>query len=429
MTDKELRNDELASMLKSSIQLKSRDDVEAPSLKLSDEQMEWWRDAKLGFFFHWGLYSLLGRGEWAMFNESIPADEYAKLAESFDPQQWDPRQWAELVREAGMAYSVMVTRHHDGFAMWDSPGSYGGFDSKRAAAGRDFVKEYTEAFREAGLRVGLYYSPMDWRFPGYFKPMELAENAALMKRQCYEQIRELTTKYGPIDILWYDGGWLAHSGSDADAAWFWEPIKLNEMVRSSQPDCVINPRSGWSGDFQCDEGGHDITGPIVPMDWEKCFTIAYHWSYEPEERVMPLEQIVKLMVDCFVRGGNVLLNVAPNPDGTIPDSQTERLRQIGAFMKKNGEAIYGTRAGPLQPVDNVYGMTHRGDCLYLHVLDAAAMDKTILPALPQRIARCELLDGTEIPYKQNERGVAIRIPEARRDRFDTVVKLTVDSAL
>lgn len=427
MTDKILQNEELASMLKSSIQLKSLHGVEAPFLKLSDEEKEWWRDAKLGFFFHWGLYSILGRGEWAMFNEKIPAEEYAKLAESFDPQHWDPRQWASLAREAGMAYSVMVTRHHDGFAMWDSPGSHGGFDTMRGAAKRDFVKEYVDAFRKEGLRIGLYYSPMDWRFPGYFKPKELADNAALMKRQCYEQIEELTTKYGQIDILWYDGGWLAHSGTDADAAWLWEPVRLNEKVRTRQPGCVINPRSGWTGDFQCDEGGHDITGPILPLDWEKCFSIARHWSYEPEERVMPFERIVKLMIDCFVRGGNVLLNVAPAPDGQIPASQVERLQQIGAFMKKNGEAIYGTRAGPLQPVDNVYGMTHKGDDLYLHVLDAAAMDGIVLPPLPRRIVRCELLDGSEVPFQQDENGFSIRIQEERRVPYDTVVRLRIES--
>ncbi|WP_199619376.1 alpha-L-fucosidase [Paenibacillus alkalitolerans] len=427
MSIKKLQDAELASMLKSSIRLKSRDGVEAPWLNLNDEDMEWWRDAKLGFFVHWGLYSILGRGEWAMFNEKIPADEYAKLAGRFNPQKWNPEQWASLAQEAGMRYSVMVTRHHDGFALWDSPGSYGRFDSMHAAAKRDFVKDYTEAFRKAGLRIGLYYSPMDWRFPGYFKPKELADNAALMKEQAYEQIRELTTRYGTIDILWYDGSWLAHSGTDADAAWFWEPVKLNETVRSSQPKCVINPRSGWIGDFQCDEGPHEITGNIIPIDWEKCFTIAYHWSYDPKERVMPLEDIIKIMIDCFVRGGNVLLNVAPDPDGEIPASQVERLKQIGEFMKKNGEAIYGTRSGPLEPVDHIYGMTRKGNHLYLHVQNMPAFDGMVLPALPQKIVRCQLLDGSAVPFEQNEQGISIKVPKEKWEPLDTVIKLVVEA--
>jgi alpha-L-fucosidase len=363
-----------------------------------------------------------------MFNEKIPADEYAKLAEQFDPQKWNPEQWASLAHEAGMRYSVMVTRHHDGFALWDSPGSYGRFDSMHAAAERDFVKEYTDAFRKAGLRTGLYYSPMDWRFPGYFKPKELADNAALMKKQAYDQIHELTTRYGTIDILWYDGGWLAHSGSDADAAWFWEPIRLNEMVRANQPKCVINPRSGWIGDFQCDEGTHDITGNIIPIDWEKCFTIAYHWSYDPQERVIPLESIIKLMIDCFVRGGNVLLNVAPDPDGEIPATQVERLKEIGAFMKKNGEAIYGTQAGPLEPVDHVYGMTCKGNNLYLHIQDMPAFENMVLPTLPQKIIHCQMLDGSAVPFEQNDQGISIHVPKEKWEPMDTVIKLVVSGA-
>lgn len=425
MVMKELSGAELASMVKSSIQLKSLDGVKAPELKLSEEDMQWWRDAKLGLFFHWGLYSILGRGEWAMFNEKIPADEYAKLAERFNPLHWNPERMAQLAGEAGMRYSVMVTRHHDGFALWDSPGSYGCFDSIHAAANHDFVKEYTDAFRNAGLRVGLYYSPMDWRFPGYFEPVKLADNAALMKKQCYAQIEELTTRYGQIDILWYDGGWLAHAGTDADAAWFWEPVELNGMVRRHQPTCVINPRSGWTGDFQCDEGTHAITGNILPINWEKCFSIGTHWSYDPQERVMPLEEIIKIMIDCFVRGGNVLLNVAPNPDGEIPSSQVERLKQIGAFMRKNGEAIYGTTAGPLEPVDHIYGMTRRGNDLYLHVQDMQAFENIGLLPLDQRIARCRLLDGSEIPFVQNEQGIEIRVPKEKWEPLDTVVRLEI----
>jgi alpha-L-fucosidase len=365
MAERNLADAELASMLKSTIQLKSGDGVKAPWLNLSDEDMEWWRDAKLGFFVHWGIYSMLGRGEWAMHNDKIQVEEFAELANKFQPKKFNAEEWAKLAADAGMKYSVMVTRHHDGFALWDSPGSYGQFNSMQTAAKRDFVKEYTDEFRKAGFRVGLYYSPMDWRFPGYFQPKELPENAALMKQQCYDQVNELTSKYGPIDILWYDGGWLGHKGSDADAAWLWEPIQLNEMVRRNQQNCVINPRSGWVDDFQCDEGPHDISGEIVPIDWEKGFTLGYYWSYDPQERVLPIEKIIKLMVDSFVRVGNVLLNVAPTPDGEIPPSQVERLKQIGTFMRKNGEAIYGTRPGPLQPVDHVYTMCTSKTCKHL----------------------------------------------------------------
>ena len=151
-----------------------------------------------------------------------PAAEYAKLADEFNPKHFDANEWARVAKAAGMKYIVLTARHHDGFALWDSPASYGDFDSMETAAHRDFVVEYTKACRDAGLRSGFITPPMDWRFPSYFKPKEPTENAALMKKQGYGQIEELMSKYGRIDVLWYDGGWLAHEGTDADAAWFWE---------------------------------------------------------------------------------------------------------------------------------------------------------------------------------------------------------------
>lgn len=266
---REMTGAELKSMLKSSINFKSLGGVKVPGLKLKPEQMQWWRDAKIGMFVHWGLYSLLGRGEWVRFNEQIPKEEYEGLAMEFSPQNFSTDEWAQMAVEMGAKYMVMVTRHHDGFALWDSAGSYEQFTTAKTGSRRDFVAEYTESCRKAGLRVGYYYSPMDWRFPGYFDPEGLPENAALMKKQCYDQVEELVTRYGKPDILWYDGGWLAHKGSDTSSAWFWEPGKLNAMVRSHSPETVINPRSGWEGDFYCDEGSHEIQGKIIPVPWEK----------------------------------------------------------------------------------------------------------------------------------------------------------------
>jgi len=159
-------------------------------------------------FFHWGLYSILGRGEWVRFSEKTVKQSYESLADQFNPQDFRMSELADHGVSMGAKYMVMVTRHHDGFALWDSPGGYEGFTSYLTASKRDFVREYTDACREKGLRVGLYYSPMDWRFPGYFDPRGLYENALLMKEQCYRQVEELCSRYGKIDILWYDGGGL-----------------------------------------------------------------------------------------------------------------------------------------------------------------------------------------------------------------------------
>ena len=327
-----------------------------------------------------------------------------------------------------MKYMVMVARHHDGFALWDSPGSYRHFTSMATAAKRDFVKAYVEACRAAGLRVGLYYSPLDWRFPGYFKPRELADSAALLKAQGYAQVEELMSRYGPIDILWYDGGWLAHTGTDADAAWFWEPVKLNTMVRRLQPKVVINPRSGWTGDFQCDEGSHAVKGPIVPRPWEKCLNLNdTAWGFTERQNLLSLEYVVGTLVNVVCRGGNVLLNVGPDRDGVIPAAHIARLREIGRWLGANGEAVYGTRPGPFQPVDGAYGSTHRGRRVYLFVLRWPESGALRVPALPGRmVVSCRVLSGAAGTCVADAGGLALTVPVSARTAPVTVVTLELD---
>ncbi len=410
---------ERESMLKSLTETHSLTDR---ALNLPPEKMKWWQDAKFGMFIHWGLYSILGRGEWAMFNEKIPKDEYAKLADSFDPMGFDADAWMSLAEKAGCKYAVMVTRHHDGFALWDSDGSYGGYTSAKHAAGRDFVSEYTKACRDHGLAVGLYYSPMDWRFPGYFDPHGKRESAEDMKKQCYCQVEELVRDFGKIDILWYDGGWLNHTGSDADAAWLWEPVKLNAMVRGYQPDVVINPRSGYDGDFVTDEGGHPSTGEIRPYPWEKCLTaVNGAWGYIPTAKVRPSEALIRLMVDTFVRGGNVLLNVGPDADGVIPEDQARVFTEIGQWMSRYGESVYGTRGGPVQPVDGVYGVTSRDKTLYLHVTDTKLIENEIIPIDFDMIESATLLTDGDLTVSVADGGVKFSFSNA--DSVDTIVKI------
>ena len=174
-----------------------------------------WRDMRFGMFIHWGVYSIPGRGEWAQWNEQIPVEEYAKLADDFKPVKFNAAEWAATAKAAGMKYMVLTARHHDGFCLWDSQASFRDFTSMKTAAHLDFVAEYTKACRDAGLKVGLYYSPLDWRFPGFFFPGIYRSNAEAMKQQTYAQIRELLANYGQIDILWWDGGgddWLGFGG-------------------------------------------------------------------------------------------------------------------------------------------------------------------------------------------------------------------------
>ncbi|MFW5980743.1 MAG: alpha-L-fucosidase [Halanaerobiaceae bacterium] len=408
----DLSGAELASKLKSSVNFKGLDGVKGPQgMRQPAEKMAWWHDAKFGMFIHWGLYSLLARGEWVMYNENISVEEYAKLADKFSAEEFNAGRWAGLAKEAGMKYMVLTARHHDGFSLWDSPGSFWNFTSMNSAAGKDFVEEYIKACRKADLNVGLYYSLMDWRFPGYFKPQKLAANAALMKKQCYEQIEELMSKYGKVDILWYDGAWLNHEGGDAAASWFWEPVKLNQMARSYNPDLLINPRSGWEGDFNCDEGGHEVTGEIIEKPWEKNFSIGEAWGYVKNSSVWSYQDIIHMLINVFVRNGNVLLNVTPDARGIIPAEQQKRLKEVGEFMKRNGEAIYGTRGGPLQPVDGVYGTTYKEDKIYLHILNKDKFEDQILPSVDQKIESCSILNDQQIEFEQSSAGIRVSIPE------------------
>lgn len=423
---REMTGAELKSMLKSSINFKSLGGVKVEGLKLSEEDLAWWRDAKIGMFVHWGLYSILGRGEWARFNEHIPAKEYEALAEEFVPQDFSTDEWAALAKEMGANYMVLVTRHHDGFALWNSPGSYGDFTTAKTGSKRDFVAEFTDSCRKQKLKVGYYYSPMDWRFPGYFDPEGLPENAALMKQQCYEQVEELVSKYGRPDILWYDGGWLAHKGSDTSSAWFWEPGKLNQMVRKHSPKTVINPRSGWEGDFYCDEGSHEIKGSILPVPWEKnmCICSGCSWGYMPEDTVSDLDFLIRMLVDVVCRDGNLLLNIGPDRNGKVSEQIQTRIRELGQWLQQYGESIYKTRGGPIEPKDGVYGTTCQGHMIYVHLMDAGAFRGETLPFAGGKVLKAYFLNSKKsVSFFQDGAGIRLQLPEGETE---PVIALVLD---
>jgi len=236
----------------------------APAFNVPTPVLERWRGDRFGMFIHWGLYSLLGRGEWVIFSEQIDYREYKRLMDRFTAAQFDPDAWAATAKAAGMKYMVLTSRHHDGFCLWDSKVS--DFKCTRSAARRDLVAEYTRACRKAGLLVGLYYSPLDWRFPGFFFPGMYRENAEALKQQTYDQVRELLTNYGKIDILWFDGGgddWLGLGGLEfGEGGWhtrdrakhyegrpLWEAEKLYDMIRELQPGVIMNDRAASHGDW------------------------------------------------------------------------------------------------------------------------------------------------------------------------------------
>jgi alpha-L-fucosidase len=404
-------------------------------LALAPQDMQWWRDAKFGMFLHWGVYAIAARGEWVMFVERLDVDEYGKLADRFEPKEFDARAWAKAARDAGMKYMVLTARHHDGFCLFDSKISE--FTSVKTAAKRDFVAEYCEACREAGLGVGLYYSPMDWRFPGYFFPDMYRKSALAMKEQCWTQVRELMSNYGRIDILWWDGAWLAHGGigfdtsrggwysrkdTDASGSRFWQSKKLNAMVRELQPKIVINPRSGWRGDFDTREGFTGDTQTDRP--WEQCDCLAGGWGFQPGVPMRSLRNCVQLLAAVAVRDGNLLLNVGPTAEGAIEPRQVRRLAEVGEWLGRYGEAIYGTRGGPFA-AGPWGGSTYRGNTIYLHILDWPE-DTLTLPALERKIVASRSLTGQTVTVRQMDEVIEVAVPPTDREAIDTIIALKLD---
>jgi len=408
--------------------------------ELSEEQMQWFHDAKFGMFIHWGLYSLLGRGEWVMFNERISTSEYAKLADKFEAKKFDAKAWAKAAKDAGMKYMVLTTKHHDGFSLFNTKAS--DFNSVNSAAKRDIVAEYVEACREAGLKVGLYYSPMDWRFPGYFFPEMYFDNAMKMKEQCWIQLRELMTNYGKIDMLWFDGEWLAHGGLKwGPGGWcrepdwqqreyfnvnyFWESEKLINMIRELQPGIMINNRGGWKGDFHSRE--RRVGDMRTDKPWDSCDCIAASWGWIPDTPMLSLSQLIKNLVNIVTKDGNYLLNVGPTGEGDMEKRQIDRLAQVGEWLKEYGEAIYSTRGGPFLP-GRWGGTVYRGNIVYVHITDWVE-DKIVLPRIDNNMVSYSSLTSDNAKVVQTDDTIEIEVPICSRHPFDTIIKLEFEKPI
>ena len=404
-----------------------------------DAHMKWWREARFGMFIHFGLYAIPGRGEWVQWNEQIPVGEYAKLASQFNPTNFSADVWAETAKVAGMKYTVLTSRHHDGFCLFDD--STNTFTCVKTAAQRDFVAEYVQAVHRAGLHVGLYYSPLDWRFPGFFFPDLQRQSAEAMRGQYHRQVKELLSNYGQMDVLWFDGGemdWLSFGGDWSGAKWqkrpanqhyhggfSWQHDQVYAMLRRLQPQVIINGRADMPEDFHSREGDGALGNFDNEHPWELCTTLAGAWGYQPNKSPKPLKDCIQLLAKVAGRDGNLLLNVGPRPDGQIDPPQVQRLKEIGEWLGKYGESIYATRGGPFLPGD--YGAsTHRDKTIYVHVLKWAG-DKLVLPAIPAKIIHATALTGGEAGFIQTEQGIEISVPPADRSETDTVIALQLDS--
>jgi len=403
-----------------------------------EERLAWFHQARYGMFIHWGLYSLLGRGEWVMFQERIRPEDYAKLADQFTPRHFDADAWAGLAAEAGMKYMILTTRHHDGFCMYDSQVS--GFTSVKSAARRDFVAEYVAACRRAGLKVGLYYSVLDWRFPGYFEPERHPESRGALVQQLHDQVRELMTNYGKIDILWYDGDWVNHDHKHVkDIPAFWRSAELNAMVRSLQPHILINNRSGTLEDLDTPE--QNVLESPPGRGWESCMTMGHFtgWGYTRHNPQWKSEtQLLFHLATAAAGEGNFLLNIGPLADGSIRVEEQTRLRAMGAWLRRNGEAVYGSRrcdlhggkGGELTPTNswNMLGnWTRKGNTAYL-IVDRWPGAEAVIPLVATRAKSARLLmDGRPLGlrHEYNGRLVITGLPPEPPDPL-TVIAVEFD---
>jgi alpha-L-fucosidase len=323
-----------------------------------EERMRWWHGAKFGMFIHWGLYSVIGQYEWVKEHEGVPIPQYEILAKNFHPKPNAARDWARLAKRAGQKYMVMTTKHHEGFCQWDT--KLTDYNAMKQGPGRDLVREFVEAARAEGLRVGFYYSLMDWHHPD--GAICKTDEAARRRFVDYTHglIRELLTNYGKIDILWYDVSWPLSAAQ-------WESERMNEMVFELQPEIIVNNRNGLEGDFATPE--QHIEAAAAGRAWESCMTLNNSWGFnKADDQWKTPKTVVDNLITCARGGGNYLLNIGPERDGSVPQPSVEVLEAVGKWLDGNGTAIYGTERGTLNE-DASCNYSRRGNTLYVHVYD------------------------------------------------------------
>lgn len=386
------------------------------------ERVKWWQNDRFGMFIHWGLYSIPASGEWIMSEKEMTVEEYHKYFEFFNPVDYNPKKWVRVAKMAGMKYIVLTAKHHDGFCLFDS--AYTEYKSTNTKAGRDLVKEFVEACREEGIRVGIYFSLIDWShpdFPKYGDRQHPMRNNVTYKNEkinfdnyltfMHNQVREIVTNYGKLDLLWFDFSYDELCGEK------WKATELIHMVRKYQPDVIIDNRlegSGedhgslvtgeptvYSGDFVSPEqiiptkGVTDINGN--PLPWELCATMNNHWGYcNYDYEFKPAEMIIRKLVECVSKGGNLILNVGPDARGNIPNESLDILEKIGDWMDKNGESIYG--CGPCALPKPEWGRyTSNGDTIYAHVFEPPLGALPITGINPKELAGIYYLsNGSEM---------------------------------
>ena len=398
-----------------------------------DERMKWWREARFGMFIHWGLYAVPagvwkgeetpGIGEWIQCTAKIPVAEYSALAPRFNPTGFDADEWVRVAVEAGMRYIVITSKHHDGFALFHSRASkYNICDATPFK--RDPLAELAEACRKHGVKLGFYYSQaQDWHHPGgaawhgHWDPAQDGSMDDYIRDIAVPQVKEILTNYGPVAVLWWD------TPNDMTP----ERAAMLAPLTDLQPGIITNDRLGGEVPGDCSTPEQQIPPEGIPgRDWETCMTVNGTWGYKStDHNWKSTETLVRNLIDIASKGGNYLLNVGPTAEGVFPEPIVTRFREMGKWLRVNGEAIYGTSASPFK-VQLPWGRcTRRGSKLYLHVFDWPT-DGVLRAPIKNEVTRAyALADGAALQFTRKDDSIEIRVPKTASDAIATVIALNV----
>jgi alpha-L-fucosidase len=400
------------------------------------QRMQWWTDSRFGMFIHWGLYALPARHEWVKNREKMTNEQYQKYFELFNPDMYNPHEWAKMAKEAGMKYVVLTAKHHEGFCLFDS--KFTDYKATNTPFGRDIIKEYVEAFRAEGLKVGFYYSLIDWHHPDYtidrMHPLRqdsdtaylrLNKNRDMNKYREYikNQVRELLTNYGDISIIWFDFSFPGKNGKGHDD---WDSENLLKMVRKLQPGIIVDDRL----DLEDVEGGWDFVSPEQvkvakspeykgkKIPWETCQTFSGSWGYYRDENTWKnTSQLLELLIESVSKGGNLLLNVGPTARGVFDIRAQDRLKAMGDWMKFNNRSIYGCTEAPAgfeAPANTLLTYNAQTKRLYIHLL-AYPLNKLTMKNMADKIKYVQFLhDASEVSFSagrdENKNDVNMQLP-------------------
>ena len=385
-------------------------------------RMKWWTDARFGMFIHWGLYALPARHEWVKNRERMTNEQYQKYFDHFDPDLYDPHLWAKMAKNAGMKYVVLTAKHHEGFCLWDS--KFTDYKSTNTPYGKDLIKEYVEAFRAEGLKVGFYYSLIDWHHPDYtidrnhpqrqendadYEKLNKGKDMSRYREYMKNQVRELLTNYGEISIIWFDFSFPGKNGKGRED---WDSENLLKLARSLQPGIIVDDRL----DLRDVEGGWDFTTPEQVkvtkwpevngkrVPWETCQTFSGSWGYYRDETTWKSpQQLLELLIESVSKGGNLLLNVGPTARGTFDYRAKDRLNAMGEWMAVNSRSIYNCTEAPeefVAPPNTLLTYNPLTKRLYIHLL-VYPMGSITLTNMADKVSYIQFLhDASEIRYNR-----------------------------